>query len=142
MKERVNHAIELFDQGFACSQSVLGAFCDQYGLDQNTALKIANGFGGGIARKQEVCGAVSGAVMTIGLQYGKKDASDSESHERTYQAVQCFCDEFTKRNNSILCSELLGCDMPTARERGLFHTSCRMYVQDAAEIVEELLNEG
>jgi C_GCAxxG_C_C family probable redox protein len=139
MEERVNAAVELFDQGFVCSQAVFAAFSDLYGLGESTALKIANGFGGRIARNQEVCGAVSGAVMAIGLKDGKISPEDSKAHENTYQAVNSFMQKFKEKNKTIICGELLGCDMAAARERGLFHTACRKYVRDAAEIVSEIL---
>ena len=71
MSERVVCAEEMFRSGYVCSQAVFATFSEMLGLDKETALKIANGFGGGIARKQEICGAVSGAIMAIGLKYGK-----------------------------------------------------------------------
>ena len=129
----------MFDQGFICSQSVLAAYCDLYGLEKDLALRIANGFGAGIARKQEVCGAVTGAVMLIGLKYGKIEPDDSDAHEKTYKMVDCFCNKFLERNNSINCHELLGCDLPTAKQKGLFSTLCTKYVKDSAEIIEELI---
>lgn len=139
MNNRVNDAVELFEEGFVCSQAVFAAFSDKYGVDKNTALKIGNGFGGGIARKQEVCGAVTGAIMLIGLKDGKVDPKDQAAHEKTYQNVDNFCQKFTQKNNSIICSEILGCDMSTAKERGLFGTLCKKCVNDAAEIVSEIL---
>lgn len=142
MSDRVICAEEMFSQGYLCSQSVFATFSEMLGLDKETALKIGNGFGGGIARKQEVCGAVSGAIMLIGLKYGKIQADDNISHEKTYAMVDNFCNEFTKRNKSINCYEILGCDLPTAKERGLFSTVCSKCVRDSAEIIEDLLFES
>lgn len=141
MSERVKLAEEMFKEGYMCSQSVLAAFSDLFGLEKELAFKIANGFGGGIARKQEVCGAVSGAVMIIGLKYGKVLADDSLSHEKTYSMVDHFCKKFIEKNKSINCYEILGCDLPTARAKDLFSTVCRKCVRDSAEIIEELLQE-
>jgi len=139
MENRVNDAVKLFEEGFACSQAVFAAFSDRYGVDKNTALKIASGFGGGIARKQEVSGAVSGAIMLIGCRDGKTDSNDQIAQKKTYENVESFCQKFVERNNSITCSKILGCDMPTAKERGLFGTLCTKCVRDAAEIVSEIL---
>ncbi len=139
MISKAQEAADMFNDGFICSQVVLAALSDKMGLEKELALKIANGFGGGIARKQLICGAVSGAIMLIGLKYGKTDAQDSISHERTYSVIDKFCDEFEKRNKSIMCKDILGCDMTTAREQGLFSTICSKCVKDAINIVENLL---
>ncbi|KNY30336.1 C-GCAxxG-C-C family protein [Pseudobacteroides cellulosolvens] len=139
MVSKAQEAVDMFNEGFICSQAVLAALSDRLGLEKDLALKIANGFGGGIARKQLICGAVSGAIMLIGLKYGKTSAQDSISHERTYSIIDKFCDEFEKRNKSIICKDILGCDMAKAREQGLFSTTCSKCVKDAVDIVENLL---
>ena len=141
MTNSIDDAVKMFEEGFICSQAVFAAFSEKYGLDKKLALKIANGFGGGIARNQEVCGAVSGAIMLIGLKYGKTESGDSASHEHTYELVNNFIDKFTEKNGSINCFELLKCNLPEAREKGLFSSLCSNYVRDAAEIAEELLAE-
>lgn len=141
MSNRVNDAEEIFKAGYVCSQAVFAAFSEMFGVEKEVALRIASGFGAGIARKQEVCGAVSGAIMLIGLKYGKISASDFNAHENTYKAVDCFCSRFIEKNKSNNCYELLGCDIPTAKEKGLFKTLCPKYVKDSAVIIEELLQE-
>ncbi|TCT17167.1 C_GCAxxG_C_C family probable redox protein [Natranaerovirga pectinivora] len=141
MGDRVKEAIELFEKGFSCSQSVFTAYSDLFGLDKDIALKLSNGFGGGIARRQEICGAVTGAVMLIGLKEGKIIPSDTVAHEKTYEMINCFCQKFIEKNNSLNCSELLGCDLALASEKRLFATMCKGYVQDAAEIINNLLDE-
>lgn len=140
----MNHtekAMELFSRGFVCSQAVLGAFCETMGLDERQALKIANGFGGGIARSQQICGAVSGAVMVIGLKYGRADIQNTAAHEETYRKIDNFCERFKELNGSCNCRELLGCSLAEAREKGYFSTLCLKYVQDAARLLENLLKE-
>lgn len=141
MANHSDDAVNLFEEGFICSQAVFAAFADDFGLDKNLALKIANGFGGGIARNQHVCGAVSGAIMLIGLKYGKTESADSPSHEKTYETVNRFIDKFTKKNGAINCFDLLGCKLPEAREKGLFASLCSNYVRDAAVILEDFLIE-
>ena len=139
MTNSIDDAVKMFEEGFICSQAVFAAFSEKYGLDKKIALKIANGFGGGIARNQEVCGAVSGAIMLIGLKYGKTESGDSVSHEKTYELVNQFINKFTEKNGSINCFDLLKCKLPEAREKGLFSSLCRNYVRDAAEIAGGLL---
>ncbi len=141
MSSKANESVGMFKNGFLCSQSVFAALSDEYGLDKNFALRIGNGFGAGIARKQNICGAVSGAIMLIGLKYGKTKADDTIAHEKTYEIVNQFCDEFEKRNKSIICKEILGCDIAAAGEKGLFSTVCAKCVRDATEIVEKLLRD-
>ena len=110
MNERVQKALKLFESGFNCAQSVVGAFSDTFDYDEQLLLKIAGGFGGGM-RCGEVCGAVSGAVMVIGLKYGQSVAGDKASKERCNRITSEFMDKFGKRNRTVLCRELLGYDI-------------------------------
>ena len=115
------------------------------GLDRETALKVAGAFGAGMARTGETCGSVTGALMVIGLKYGKTRKDDDDCRERTYALAQEFMDAFQDRNGSLLCRELLGVDVSTpegiaaVRERDLFRTACPKFVKDAGEILEEIL---
>lgn len=105
-------AVECFKQTFSCSQAVFSAYAPEFGIDKETALKIAGAFGGGMARMGETCaGAVTGAFMLIGLKYGKTKAEDEPAKEKTYQVVREFVEKFKLRNSSIVCRELTGCDM-------------------------------
>lgn len=139
MSKRVAEAERMFAEGFTCSQSVFGAFAEDLGLEKHMALKLANGFGGGIARRQEVCGAVSGAVMLIGLKLGKTTSDDTVAHDRTYCTISMFYERFTEMNGAATCREILGCDIAKAKESNLFETTCRKCVHDAAALIEELL---
>ena len=138
-------ALTRFEQGFSCSQAVFSAYAAQLGLDCETALKISGGFGGGMGRMAQTCGAVTGAFMVIGLKYGTIDAEDKETKEKVYALVREFADRFKFRNDTLNCKDLLGCDVSTsggmqvAREQKLFKTICPKLVKDAAEIVEEIL---
>ena len=142
---KVELAVSCFDQGFACSQSVFSTYSPQFGLDRETALKVAGAFGGGMGHMGEICGAVTGAFMVIGLKHGGTIAEDEQSEEKTYSLVNEFVNRFKSRNGSIVCRELLGCDISTpeglntAREKKLFTTLCPKYVRDAAEIIEQIL---
>ena len=137
-------AAAIFKEGFSCSMAVLGAYCEQFGLDKNLAYKVSSGFGGGMHLDQ-TCGAVTGAIMVIGLKYGKMKADDNKAKEKTYELVKRFANKFKARYGSIECKALLGCDITTsegmqeARDKKLFSTICTEYVGTAAEILDELL---
>jgi len=136
------HATELFRSGFTCSQAILATFCDSYGLDKNSALKIACGLGGGM-RCSEVCGSASGAVLVIGLKHGHTDAKDRSAKKICDAKVEEFVRAFTERNGGITCRDILGCDISTpegkqkAIDEKLFTTVCVDMVASAAAILEE-----
>jgi C_GCAxxG_C_C family probable redox protein len=142
---RIEKAVARFAEGFNCSQAVFSSFAE--GINEETALKMASGFGGGMGRMAETCGAVTGAMMVLGLRFGATLPTPLEK-ERIYALIRDFSDRFKARNGSILCRTLLNCDISTpeglhvAKEKNLFKTSCPKYVQDAAEILEEMLAES
>ena len=129
-------AAELFGGGYNCAQAVLGAFCDDYGLDADTALRITGGLGSGV-RNAEICGAVSGAVLVIGLKYGHDKALCNTKTEE-------FTAKFKKENGSIVCRDILKCNIATPDGRSkavggnLFKTVCIDMVKSAAVILEDL----
>lgn len=115
------------------------------GLERDLALKVAGAFGGGMARMGETCGAVTGALMVIGLKYGMTQAKDEAARDKTYKLAQEAMTRFKARHDSVVCRELLGYDLSKPKERkaahdkGLFSTLCPELVRDAVEIVEQLL---
>lgn len=141
----IEKAISSFRGDFNCAQSIFSAFVPQYGLDKDTALKIATGFGGGMGRMQKTCGAVSGAFMVIGLRYGMGTNDDTEARDKTYQVVREFSNRFQEIHGSIICKELLGCDINTSEgkeyydQNDFFEKKCFEYVKDSAKILEEIL---
>ncbi len=141
-------ASDTFAQGYSCSQAVLSARCERYGLDQKTALTIATGFGGGMARTGNTCGAVTGAISIIGLHAGSAKAGDTEAKENTYRIVREFIAEFEDAFGSTNCTELVGCHIGTpsgydkARKQGLFENICPRYVDGAVEILDQILDEA
>lgn len=145
MKE--HEAVESFRKGFTCSSAVFSAFSEELGLDPTIAKKIACGFGAGVSKTGNICGGVSGAIMVIGLKYGKTQEGDDAATQRTRMYVQKFIREFTARNGSVNCSELLGYNLgnpdeyEAARERKLFVTKCPDLVRDAVIILEKILEE-
>lgn len=135
-----------FRQGYNCAQSVLLAFGDMTGLDDETALRVSSSFGGGLGRLREVCGAVSGACMVLGLVKGYSDPDDREGKRAQYRLVQEFAERFREQNGSIVCRELLsgvqtvqGRD-PEERTQSYYKKRpCPALCRCAAEIAEALL---
>ena len=145
---KADDAERAFRKKFTCSAAVFSAFSSDLGLDPDTAKKIACGFGGGISHTGNICGTVSGGILAIGLKYGKAGEGDDAATRRTRALVRQFIDEFTTKNGSINCTELLGYDLSRpdeltrAREMGLFTTKCPQLVRDAADILENLFQEN
>ncbi len=138
-------ALECFNNGFNCAQAVFSTYSEELGLDAETSLKVAGAFGGGMGHIDETCGAVTGAIMLIGLKYGKYKADDNAAREKSYSLAQVFAEKFKSIHGSLRCSELLGYDLSkddelkAAREKGLFKSICPVLVKDASEIVESIL---
>lgn len=139
-------AIQYHIQGYNCSQSVLGVFCEELGLPKEVAMKVASGFGAGM-RCAQTCGAVTGALMALGLKYGQTEAEDQETKMAMNQKVTDFHNQFKLKRNTIVCKELLGHDMTTPEgksqiiEKGLARSVCDQLILEAVEIVEEMLKE-
>jgi C_GCAxxG_C_C family probable redox protein len=138
-----------FADTFNCSQAVLTSFGQDYGLTEEQCLKIGCAFGGGMARRQMTCGAVTGALMALGLHFGRGENDPYSQTGTAYEKTNAFFEEFTKLNGSITCRDLLqGLDMndpvdkEKIRELELFTTSCAKYVQDAVRITETLIGKG
>jgi C_GCAxxG_C_C family probable redox protein len=138
-------ATDYFVRGFNCSQSVLAAYAEQFGLTEEQALKVAGGFGGGMGRMAETCGAVTGAIMVIGLKFASTTAGDMKGKENAYAVVREFVHRFKARNVTVLCRELLDCDISTpegmkrAQQEKLIKKCCPKLIQDAAEILDQLI---
>lgn len=137
-------AVNLFCDGYNCAQAVFGAFANDLGLDEATALKIAAPFGGGFGRQREVCGAVSGMLMAFGYLYGYDTAETGEVKMRHYEQTRALCDAFKEQNGSIICREILKTDevggTPAARTEKYYHERpCVRCVRTASEILEEYI---
>lgn len=147
----VNHeekAKEYFKSGYNCSQSVFLAYAEEMGLNAETALKISSSFGGGMGRLREVCGAVSGMFMAVGLALGYTDKDDRNAKKEHYERIQYLAKEFEKLNGSIVCRTLLGLDVehdnPTPAERNKEYYKkrpCVELVGDACRILDKYFQE-
>ena len=146
MQSRVDKAVETFESGFGCAQSVFSTYADLFGMDRETALKLASPMGGGIGRMREVCGAVSAMALLAGLKDGNIDPKDEEGRERIYLLVRKMSDRFREENGTISCRELLGIldreqsAKPDQRTKEYYESRpCSRLVASAARIVEEML---
>lgn len=149
LEDRIQRAVEFFMNGYGCSQSVVAAFADLYGLDETMAKRIAAGFGGGVGRMRLMCGTVSGLVILAGLDCGQTEGSDRESKAACYKVVQELLETFKQRNGSIICAELLGLNgcpvvkntyMPDERNAEYYKKRpCAQKVESAARIFAEYL---
>ena len=145
--DRIEQAVQTFERDFSCSQSVFSAFAAPADIPRETALRVASGFGGGLARSGEVCGVATGAIMALGLRHCGRPTGEPLAKEGAYPAVREFLARFRALHGSLQCRDLLGIDVAApggleqAREQGLFKSRCPGLVRDAARILEELIPE-
>jgi len=138
--ERSEQAVRDFRAGLSCAQAVFTAFAD---LDRETALRVASGLGGGMARMGRTCGAVTGGILALGLRHGAGVADSEEAKLRLYERVRGFIAAFEARHGSSECRALLGFDISTPegmsriRKQNLIATRCTEFVRTAVELLEE-----
>lgn len=132
---RIETAKENMKKGYNCSQAVACAFCDEVGIDEKTMFALMEGFGRGMGDMQSVCGAVSGAVAILSMKNSSADPENPTTKLETYKLIQALKDKFRTKNGSDICCELKGIKTKTPPLR-----TCPGCVEDAAAILEELLN--
>ncbi len=147
-KDRGRIAEELFNGGCNCSQAVVLAFDDVTGFDRETSLKAAAALGGGMCRMREVCGAVSGAMIVLGMVYGDGTDSDHAKKTELYRIGQSFADTFKEEMGSVVCRDLLGLPdgksdaVPEKRTDAYYKKRpCGEIVRFAAETLEKIIGD-
>ena len=142
-------AMDLFQEGYNCSQSVFLAFEDLHGIDPKKAAMLSSSFGGGMGRLREVCGAVSGMFMVAGCLYGYSRPGDYDAKKAHYERIQFLAKEFEILNDSIVCRTLLGLgegkDEPAPEKRTEEYYKkrpCGELVGMAAAIMEQYILEN
>ena len=114
MKEsRIEEVVKTHAEGFSCAQALLAVYGPELGMDRETALKVAGGFGGGMGRMAGTCGAVTGAFMVIGLVHSMTKKGDLQQKELSYEYIRKFAETFRERNKTLVCRELMGVDVST-----------------------------
>lgn len=143
---RSDDAKDLFNQGFNCAQAVCGAYAGQLGSSREEGLRVSAAFGGGVGRTGQTCGAVSGALMALGLKYGMVEASP-EAKDRMYNIAQEFLKRFSELHGTVQCRELLRADLTTVEGRAAIKvrkthsTVCTGLIEDASAILDDMLAE-
>lgn len=138
--------MERFLSGYNCAQAVLYSFCDDLNFDKHTALRLACGFGAGMARAQDVCGAIAGGIIAIGLKHGRGEGQDRASTEDTYHKVRELMSQFESKHGTCICRTLLNdCDLNTPegqkyfKDNDLLNRTCKGCVQTVVEALEEII---
>jgi C_GCAxxG_C_C family probable redox protein len=146
MKTRSDVAAAKFLEGYNCAQSVFYSFSDDLQIDQNIVLKTACGFGAGMGRKKEVCGAVTGGIMVIGTKHGRGSNDDHKATETTYSKTRELMDRFSEKHGTFICRKLLGgCELTSDRgqkqflENDFLNKICVPCVQSVVEILESIM---
>lgn len=141
---RSEQAEELFLSGYNCAQSVVLSFADDLKFSKELAQKMAAGFGGGMGKQQETCGAVTGAIMLLGLLKGEAVNNNDELKASAYGAVKDLTRDFVAEYKTTQCRDLIGCDLNTPegaakfKDEKIMETTCVGCVKKAVEIVESL----
>lgn len=140
-------AIAKFINGYNCAQAVFYAFCDNLNFEKDTALRISCGFGAGMGRKEEVCGAISGGIMVIGMIFGRGEDQNRSLMEQTYSMTRLLMDKFTERQGTFICRRLIGnCELTTPegqnefKEKDLLNKVCKECVRNVIEIIEDIID--
>jgi C_GCAxxG_C_C family probable redox protein len=143
--QRIETAVQRFTNGYNCAQAVFTTYAPPFGIGEGDALRIATGFGGGMGRLQEVCGAVTGAFLAIGACCGMRQPADEAAKDETYGLVHELGRRFASLHGSLLCRDLLGCDLNTEEGKARFKaqklkdTKCVGYVREACKLLEKML---
>ncbi len=144
MQETPSIARQYFSKRFNCAQSIFGTFAERLGISTEIAMRLAAPFGGGIAREGHVCGALTGALMVLGLQYSD---GRPEGKEEIYRIAREFVENFERRHGTILCKDLLGYDISTseglqrARADHVFDRVCPLLVDTTANALIRYIND-
>jgi C_GCAxxG_C_C family probable redox protein len=146
MENIEENTISTFRAGLNCSQAVVAAWSEKLGFDKEMALGISAGFGGGMGRLQETCGAVTGAFMVIGIYNSHKYPDNAERKEKSYAMVQEFNARFIEKHKSNKCKDLINCDLSSAegraiaKEENLHQTICEPCLATAVGILNDLIH--
>ncbi len=149
MSTKTEMAVEKFLSGYNCAQSILYAYGPELGLDEETALKIATGFGGGMGGRGEVCGAVTGGILALGLKHGRGKKQEKAVAQQAYARTGELMAAFERAHGSCMCRTLLGGidlrapeGMQRFKEQDLHRKVCVGCVRTVGEILADMLASG
>ena len=148
MDNKTQIALKKFLGGYNCSQAVIYAFAEELNLDKDLALKLSCGFGAGMGRTQEVCGALSGGIIVIGGKYGRGENQDKSAMELTYHKTGELIESFKNHHATISCRLILeGCDLRDEKgkkhfkENDFLTEKCAPCVETVVKSLEELIHD-
>ncbi len=139
-------AIKLYKEEYNCSQAILSAYAEELGIDEQTAIRVASSFGGGIARTGKTCGAVTGALMVIGMKEWNSEVVKEEAKAHVYAMSQKLIEEFVNKNKTLNCEELLGVSVSTPEGRAVVKANnltgkvCHRVINDVTEILDKIIS--
>jgi C_GCAxxG_C_C family probable redox protein len=145
--EAVRLAAGYAEEGFLCSEAVLMALSECLGVSSEIIPRIATGFAAGMGRNGEVCGALSGGVVGLGLRFGRSTVEDEEGERRPYWFSAELAARFREQLDHVRCEDLLGLDLSrvedvqTYHERGLWETACREIIKVATGLAYDMLKD-
>lgn len=145
--DRVQKAVDLFKSGCNCAQAIVCAYSDLFDIDENTVMRMSEGFGGGMGRMRLTCGAVSGMAMLAGMKESRGIPKDIPTRTKVYGVIQNMAKEFEEKNGSVICGDLLGVTKPkdtgaapTERNNEFYKKRpCIGCIEDCARLVEKYL---
>jgi C_GCAxxG_C_C family probable redox protein len=147
MKSAEQKALDSFRSGLNCAQAVVTAYSEKLKYDNDLALTISCGFGAGMGRLQETCGAVTGSFMVLGIYNCRNVDDNMQRKEATYPMIQKFTEKFKQIHGSTSCMSLLNCEIESeeghryAKENNLFVSVCEKCITDSVKIVNQLIEE-
>ncbi|MEW6142549.1 MAG: C-GCAxxG-C-C family protein [Chloroflexota bacterium] len=145
MSDRSEESVRRFLKGYNCAQSAFSVFAPELGMSERDVVRIAAGFGGGLGRRGEACGAVTGAIMALSLRYSGEHPEVLSQRQAAYDKAAEVVKAFIDRHGTCRCRDLLGYnlsdleELKRAREDRAFQKICTMYIREAVELVERLL---
>ncbi len=146
MNTKSEIATAKLSEGYNCAQAVFYSFCEVLEFDKDLALRMVCGFGAGMGRKEEVCGAVTGGIVVIGTKYGRGEKADPTATELTYKKTKELMERFAERHGSYICRKLINdCELTTEegqkqfKENDLLNKICAPCVQSVVEILENVI---
>ena len=145
--DRAEAAAEYMRNGFNCAQSMVKAYTAELSAKEDSVVRMAAPFGGGLGRNGYVCGAVSGAALVIGARFGNADAADIAARDKAYAAVSRLMKKFQEEHHTVLCRELISFEIDSpegyqrAREAGVFQNKCPLFLRSIGNILDDILAE-
>ncbi|KAF0152495.1 MAG: CGCAxxGCC family protein [Ignavibacteria bacterium] len=137
--------IKLYKEEYNCSQAILAAYAEELGIDEQTAIRVSSSFGGGIARTGKTCGAITGALMVLGMKEWNSEVEKEEAKQHVYELSNKLMEEFRDRNKTLYCEELLGVSVSTLEGRAVVKANnltvkvCHRVINDATEILDKII---